>query len=135
MPLHITPLYAALLTFIYLFLSARVIRLRRRHLIGLGYGELDELQRAVRIHGNFAEYVPLALLLLFFLEWGHWEAWVLHGLGILLLLGRLFHAYGLTLHSGKSHGRVLGMVCTFTMLITSAALCLYHVFFVANRVL
>ena len=60
-----TPLYAALLGLIFVALSIRTIRLRRRYGVGVGDGNNTELQRAARVHANFAEYVPLALLLIY----------------------------------------------------------------------
>ena len=57
--LGIVPFYASLLAALYFFLSLRVIRMRRRERIALGDGENARLERAIRVHANFAEYVPL----------------------------------------------------------------------------
>ena len=64
----ITPLYAAVFGLVFVILSVRTLMLRRKHQVAIGDGKSAELQRAARVHGNFAEYVPLALLLIFFLE-------------------------------------------------------------------
>ena len=64
----LTPVYAAVLALLFLLLSAYAIVLRRRHAVALGDGDVGALQAAIRSHANFAEYVPLALLLMFFLE-------------------------------------------------------------------
>lgn len=68
----------------------------RRHLKQpLGDGGHTGLQRAVRVHGHFAEYVPLALLLLLLLlELARLPAALLHGYGLLLLASRAAHAIG-----------------------------------------
>eukprot|EP00466_Bigelowiella_natans_P009415 jgi/Bigna1/89993/estExt_fgenesh1_pg.C_600003 len=57
--MHITALYGGALTLWYLVLTARVILYRRENLIGLGDGNNNTMQRRIRAHGNFAEYVPL----------------------------------------------------------------------------
>ncbi|MDP2323808.1 MAG: MAPEG family protein, partial [Gammaproteobacteria bacterium] len=70
MSVQITAIYASVLAILYIVLSSRVARRRMKFQVGLGVGESRELERAVRIHGNFAEYVPLALLLLVVYEIG-----------------------------------------------------------------
>jgi len=82
----IVPAYAALLTFIYIFLSSKVIRSRVVTRIGIGTGGNRGLERQMRIHANFAEYVPLALLLLAFMEMQGRSACLLHLLCIALVL-------------------------------------------------
>lgn len=64
----VTPLYAALLGLLFIALSIRTIRQRRRFRIASGSGRKTLLQRAMRVNANFAEYVPLALLLIYFVE-------------------------------------------------------------------
>ena len=49
---------------VYIGLSARVIRGRGQHRVGLGSGGIDDMERSIRAHGNFAEYVPLTMLLI-----------------------------------------------------------------------
>src|SRR5690606_19865103 len=57
-------IYAALLSLFFAFLTFRTIRLRQRYRVSLGHGKNLLLMRAIRVHGNFAEYVPLGLLLM-----------------------------------------------------------------------
>ncbi len=64
----VTPIYAAVLALVFVGLSVRTIRLRRRARIAVGDGGDPRLARAMRVHTNFAEYVPLALLLIYFAE-------------------------------------------------------------------
>jgi uncharacterized membrane protein YecN with MAPEG domain len=121
LPFFVTPLYAALCALLLIVLSVRVIRLRRDHKVGLGDGDQPALRRAIRVQGNFTEYVPLALLLLLLLEVSHQvPAWALHLLGLLLLAGRLAHALGVSRSGGSGAGRVIGVGCTFAMIIVSA---------------
>src|SRR5690606_24988396 len=100
--------------------SIRIIRLRWRDRVGLGTGDSQDLKVAVRIHGNFIEYVPLALLMLVLMEMIGASATWLHGLGALLLIARVCHAIGLTKSVGVSWPRTVGVLGTFSMLIFSA---------------
>lgn len=114
----ITPLYASVLALIYVALSFRVIGVRRAGNISLGDGGNDELARRIRVHGNFAEYAPFTLVLMTLAELQDRSPYVLHFIGISILLGRLLHALGLSTRHGML--RVAGMVLTFTALIAGA---------------
>jgi hypothetical protein len=117
----VTALYAALLSVVYVGLALRVVRLRTRLRISLGDGGDRRLARAVRVHAHFAEYVPLALLLMLLLELDGTPAAVLHGYGLLLLIARIVHAAGVSAVSEDLRWRAVGMVCTFTLLTGAAA--------------
>ncbi len=117
MPL-ITPLYAALAAVILIVLSVRVIGMRRSRRVALGDGGDEDMARRIRAQGNFAEYTPLALVLILLLELGGAPAWQLHLLGAALILGRILHAWSLTAHSGS--GRLIGMTLTFFVLAAGA---------------
>ncbi len=116
----ITPAYAALLALLFVFLSLRTIRYRRRFSVAIGSGEHALLARASRAHGNFAEYVPLALLLIFFIETGAAMPLLVHALCLLLLAGRLIHAYGISQEKENLRFRVTGMVMTFSTIVIAA---------------
>lgn len=127
MPLAITPLYVALAAIILLVLTVRVILLRRRLAIGLGTGGDAELEKAVRGHGNFTEYAPIGLILLASAELsGAAGAWI-HTIGILLIGGRLLHAWGLSQSRGYSIGRASGIVVTVTALLVGIGVNLVQV--------
>jgi hypothetical protein len=89
-------MYAALLGFLFFYLSIRTIGLRRRLQIGIGSNENDEMLRGMRVHSNFAEYVPITLLLIYFVEIQGGHQLLIHALGVLLLVGRSVHAYGVS---------------------------------------
>lgn len=116
MSLPVTALYAGLLAFGFVWLSTRVIKARRANRVALGTGGQRMLERAMRAHGNFAEYVPFALLVLALLELNGLAAWVLHGLGLMLVAGRAVHARGIAREPETFRDRVIGMGLTFTML-------------------
>jgi uncharacterized membrane protein YecN with MAPEG domain len=64
----IVPIYAAMLAFLYIALFARVIQARRSAKVAIGTRGDVHLERKMRVHANFAEYVPFALLLATFIE-------------------------------------------------------------------
>jgi uncharacterized membrane protein YecN with MAPEG domain len=113
---HVVAFYAALLTLGYLVLALRVIRARHAARVALGTGGSEALERAVRVHGNFAEYVPLALLLLALAELTAVPAWALHAAGLALLGGRALHARGVARTDEDLRLRTAGMALTFAVL-------------------
>src|SRR5688572_1139489 len=124
----VTPLYAGLLALWFVVLSVRVMQLRRRMRVALGDGGDAALQRAIRGQANFAEYVPLALLLLALLELSRFSIYVLHGLGMVLLVARLVHGWAFAFTDGSRFGRPMGAALTFIVLIVEAILCLYQAY-------
>jgi len=122
MTLSVLPYYAAALAVMYVLLAGLVIRQRFKTRIGLGDGQQPDLVKVVRIHGNFAEYVPLLLVLLLILEIQQAALWQLHLIGALTLLGRISHAIGLSKSSGTSLPRMVGMICTFSALLIAPVL-------------
>ncbi|MBL8659277.1 MAG: MAPEG family protein [Rhodospirillales bacterium] len=118
--LYVTALYAAILALILLVLSMRVIAVRRRSRVAIGDGGDDTLARRIRAQGNFTEYVPIALILMLAAEQAGPPAWMLHALGVALVVGRITHAWSLSAHSIP--GRTIGMSLTFLVLIAGAAL-------------
>jgi uncharacterized membrane protein YecN with MAPEG domain len=116
----ITALYAGLLGILMLILAFRVVAVRRVTSIGLGDGGDALLLSRIRIHGNAAEYVPLALILMLILELNGGSARWLHVLGIALLVGRVAHVQGLSQSTGTSAGRFVGNVLTWSVIMAAA---------------
>lgn len=126
MPLPvITALYAGILGFVGLLLASRVVQNRQRHRIALGDEGNEDLQRAMRVFGNFTEYVPMILLLVGFGEMLGAHTWLTHALGAGLVIGRLSHAIGLSRHRGTSIGRFLGTILTWLALLISSAMLIW----------
>lgn len=121
----ITPLYAGLSGLLLILLSFTVTRQRRNKNIGLGDAGDPQLARAIRVHANFVEYAPLALILLLFVELANYPTLVCHSLGLALFLGRCFHASGLSVSAGYSLGRFIGTILTWSMIAAASGLCLY----------
>jgi hypothetical protein len=123
----IWPIYAAFLGIVFVLLSVRTLRLRRQLQVAVGDGGNALMLRGMRVHGNFAEYVPLGLLLIAGAEVLSAPAVLVHGLGIVLLVGRLVHAFGVSQEAEVIAYRVSGMALTFTCYLVAAAAIIWQV--------
>ena len=121
----VTPLYAGLLALIFVVLGLRVVQFRQKG-IPLGDGGDPRMLRVIRGHGNFAEYVPLALLLMGILELGRTSTYLLHAVGIILLVSRLLHGYALSFTTKFRFGRVWGATLMFVVLAVEGVLCIWQ---------
>jgi uncharacterized membrane protein YecN with MAPEG domain len=126
----VVPFYAGIFALIYFFLAMRVARRRGQARIALGSGGDAELERRIRIHGNFGEYVPFILLMLGFAELQHWSRYLLHALCIVLLIGRISHAIALSRDGSVGPLRGLGMALTGAVMIIAAVMLIYEFFLV-----
>jgi uncharacterized membrane protein YecN with MAPEG domain len=122
----ITLLFASLHVLLMLVLLARISRHRHGRKIGLGDGGDAVLNRKIRVHGNFVEHAPIALLLLGLLELCGLPAAWLWVFGSALLLGRAMHAVGLSGSGGYSLGRLWGTALTWLVLLAMALAGLWH---------
>ena len=116
----VTALYASLAGLMLVLLASLVVRARWRYKTSLGVGNEPGMERAVRAHANFVEYVPLALLLMLSAELNAAPAAALHAAGIVLLASRALHAWGLSRVSGRSFGRFYGTAGTWITLLLLA---------------
>ena len=120
----ITALFAGLLALLFVGLAVRVIGARRGARVSIGDGGDKTLTRRVRVHGNFAEYVPMALVLMGLAEsMGAWKP-TLWLTGAALLIGRLLHAYGVSQINETLAFRITGTALTFTAILLAGVLCL-----------
>jgi uncharacterized membrane protein YecN with MAPEG domain len=123
----IVPTYAAILVLMFVFLSVRVIQMRASAKIGIGTGNDPAMERRIRVHGNFAEYVPLALLLLAFMEMQQQSRYLIHILCIVLVVARIVHAIGVTPVRENFPMRVASVLATFAVLVIASLALLIHV--------
>ena len=115
-----TALYAGLSGIALVLLSVRVIRLRRRLRVAVGHAGDPELERAIRLQGNFTEYTPLFLVLLFLSEMQGAPPAAVHAAGICFLIARLAHFLGFRSAASPGLLRVAGMGLTFAPIILLA---------------
>lgn len=113
----ITAYYVLALALIFLYLTIRIIKIRRTKLIGLGDAGDKDLIRAIRAHGHFTEFVPFLLIVMVLLEMANAPAWAIHLYGVALVISRIAHAQGLYQSAGTSAGRMAGMLLTFALLL------------------
>lgn len=116
----ITPLFAAIFGLIYIVLSLGVIKVRLGEKVSLGYGESHDLEKASRTHANFAEYVPIALLLMWFLETISLDSMLVFILGSILIFSRLAHVVGMNNPKKFMILRQLGVVGTLSVIIIAS---------------
>ncbi|WP_170552968.1 MAPEG family protein [Ruegeria atlantica] len=120
------PQIALIVTAVFVLMSipmAIAVGVRRaRTGILLLHGEDEGLLRLMRAHGNFIEYVPLALLALAGAEIAGTAPWIIAVCGGVLLLARLIHYFGLRA-SAESKGRAIGAaLTTLTMMVLAFAI-------------
>ncbi|GJE61382.1 MAPEG family protein [Methylobacterium trifolii] len=118
----LTAFYAALLALLYVGLSGWVVAGRLSGDVLIGDGGEDALTRRIRAHGNFSEYVPLALVLVGLLEAHGAAPGLVRTLLVLLLLARLLHPVGMLApkNSAQQFACRGGGIIT-TLLVTMAA--------------
>ena len=110
-----TSIYAGLSGLLLAYLALQAIKARRANKVKLGDGGIFALQSAMRAHGNFAEYMPITIIMLFLLEFNGAPAWMIHVIGTTFLIGRWIHAQGLLKDDLRK--RVKGMGVTLAVLI------------------
>jgi hypothetical protein len=120
----ITALYGSLNAILNIALATRVSSARRRLKVSTGTGESKEMELAVRIHANNAEFVPLATVMLLLAELCGGASVLLHVLGGTLLLARISHAIGMPLRAPNVF-RVFGTTVTWTGIVVAASYVLW----------
>ncbi|MGJ8687764.1 MAG: MAPEG family protein [Spongiibacteraceae bacterium] len=130
--LAITSVLTAVLA-VQMFILSFMVSLRRV-LLGRAEGDIakypyqdgrdETLRRRMRAFGNFAEYTPICLILLGILEWRSESIELIWGLGLAFIAGRILHALGMLLNPHFPLPRIIGMLCTYAVLLVSAYLVL-----------
>jgi len=123
----ITGFYLGILALLYVALGLQVSRLRRGHRVVFGDGDNIKLRSAIRAHGNFAEYVPIIVLLVAMLEMSGLPAMRVHLLMGGLLVARLLHPLGMYVGPRTIQFqiyRVGGIVLTWLVLVAAALMAL-----------
>lgn len=122
----ITPFAASLLVLLYIALSLTVVKHRLRNKVKLGDGGVNQLNVAIRSHANFIEYVPLSLIMIWFVEVVLFDTAFAFVLAAALVLGRLMHPIGMFWPKSFMILRQLGTVITITVLLAAALRIIWH---------
>jgi len=129
--LPITLITGSILTLCYVVLTMRVVFARVSNKVSLGTGPgaatiaLGEnnapspLLVPMRAHGNFAEYVPLSLVMMGLVEGHGGNKTMLMALAATLVVARLMHAVGIGMQAPNAM-RGGGVVLQMTVLIVLA---------------
>ena len=115
----LTSLFASIFTIIYLFLSFRIGYFRGSPVMKLIF-KMDKtvsdikLERNIRAHGNFSEYVPLFIILLFIFENISLASYnYLLIICLIFSYGRIAHALCFAFYEHNPFLRISGMLCTY----------------------
>ncbi len=118
MALEITPLYAMPLAVLLFLLWLNVARRRGAAEVSIGFGQDMTLHENIRKHGNFIEFVPMVLLVMTLAELRGAGDVALHVAGILLLVSRALHPFGLhhdrAMHVMRIVGNTGSLIALFT---------------------
>jgi len=111
--LSITPL------FVLLFVVMNIVILMPigPHRVKVGvpfWGGEEKLDRLVRGHGNFIEFVPLFLVALATAEYLGTADLVVWAGGLLMLTGRLVHYVGMVALKNPTYARLVGTLLSLT---------------------
>jgi uncharacterized protein len=118
MPLPISLAFAGALALFNLWLAYRCVRIRLTGPGGVGDLGIPVLRARMRAHANFVEYTPFVLILMALLEYAGGSAGLLEGAGIVYLLARVLHAFGI--ERPRFTMQLLGAVGTWIVLLTLA---------------
>lgn len=123
-PLQAAALWIGLHALLLIVLSVRVGQVRTRLKINLGDGGNPEMVKAIRAHGNYIEYAPIALVGLLALAGVGANVAIVHGLGAFFFFARVAHMLGLGLCLWPQ-GRFVGTLSTMLTLLATAGLLIY----------
>ncbi len=126
--LHITSLYAAILALIIIFLAYKVVVFRKTKKVGLGDNGDSEGLQAIRVHANAVEYIPMIIILMGLYEANGGNHLALNIIGVLAVVARMLHAFGLSKTAGISFGRFYGTALTWLVTVVLAGLNIYTYF-------
>jgi uncharacterized membrane protein YecN with MAPEG domain len=106
--INLTGLYAVPLALMMIGLSAHVSVMRGKTNTSILDGGNMALAERIRRHGNFVEYVPMAVLLMAFAESSGTAAVWVHSAGLTLVAGRILHPLGLFHDKAVTFARIAG---------------------------
>ena len=116
--MEITLTFTAIMSIFMIILAVRVLDLRGSPVTKSFHKpnrEIDpnDLERAIRGHGNLIEYAPLFLILMLTLELSDASVTLLYIAGIIFTLGRLMHGIAFSFMRKNVFLRIGGMSLTF----------------------
>jgi hypothetical protein len=128
MAFHVTALYASILAVASVILSVIVSTKRGKYGVSIMDGGHPELAVWIRRQGNFCEYVPFVVLMMALAEARGMPASWLHGIGVLLVISRYAHVFGLKVDKPTEPLRIAGTVGTHLSMLAAAAFLLWSLY-------
>lgn len=116
MILPITLTIAGAAAIVNIWLALRIVTLRWKAKVLLGDGGNTLLATRMRAQLNFVEYTPFVLILMGLIEFAEGTSKWLWGAGILYILGRILHPFGLD-RGTVNPLRGVGILTTFIVLL------------------
>ena len=114
--LPITLTLAGAATLINIWIARRVGQMRGAHKVSIGDGGVEPLIARMRAHSNFVEYTPFFLILMALIEMARGSQLWLWAVGILFILARIAHVFGMDRPPGNKV-RMIGMMVSAFILI------------------
>jgi uncharacterized membrane protein YecN with MAPEG domain len=116
MILPVTLTIAGAAAIVNFWLATRVAALRVKGKVLIGDGGNPRMLARMRAHANFVEYTPFVLILIALIELAQGTSTWLWGAGILYILARIIHPFGL--ERGDANAlRAAGILITFVVLL------------------
>ena len=122
MAISITALYAGILGLAVVALGINVTVHRVKLQVPLGDGGKPQMLRMIRLHGNAAEYIPLALVLMALYELDGGSPAALHIVGMALIVGRVLQTWGMWSTEAPGLARGSGQTLTWLSIAGMAVL-------------
>lgn len=127
MMLSITLTIAAAAALLNIWLMIRCGRVRVSEKVNVGDGGNEMVTRRMRAHANFVESTPFVLILIGTLEaTGGTSNWLWYA-GIIYILGRIAHAFGMD-GGSLAKGRMVGTIVTMLTLLGLAVMAFISVY-------
>ncbi|MFC3052429.1 MAPEG family protein [Kordiimonas pumila] len=116
----ITLIAASFIGLLLIYLSYNVSKVRGKTKTSVGDGGHPELQNAIRAQGNLVEYAPMALLLLWLLEYHNVSQYLVLLLAIALVAGRYMHGLTFGKFEGRNPYRFVGTLLTWLVIVIAS---------------
>ena len=120
--LEITSLYAVPMGGLMFILWLNVTKTRANQGVSIGDNNDPALLEKIRRHGNFIEWVPMVLLMMSIAELRGGNGMGLHAAGILLVVSRFAHPFGLKYDNPAHVLRIVGNSGSLLALVISVVL-------------
>lgn len=115
LPVSLT--FAGAFALLNLWLAFRVSGARMSSKVMVGDGDDPGLRGRMRAHANFVEYTPFVMILIALIEIvGGNKTW-LWGIGIVYVIGRIAHAFGMDKQTMPNIPRAAGAMVTWAVLL------------------